>query len=135
MSRVLNLKKGDKCIVAREWTGRTVRDGYTRLDNVEEWTWEVEVMTVSKQYITVDFRGTKEKFQIDFDYQQKVNRGGSDYKLYVTREEVLDRIKVNKLHDKIKSKFDGYGNTKYTLEQLERIMSIINENEVVNNYE
>lgn len=130
MSRVLNLKKGDKCIVAREWTGRTVRDGFTRLDNVEEWTWEVEVVTVSKKYITVNFRGTKEKFDIGFDYQRRVNYGESDYKLYMTRDEVLNRVKANQLHGKIKSKFSEYGDTKYTLDQLERIMAIINENEV-----
>lgn len=127
MDRVLNLKKGDKCIVAREWTGRTVSYGFTRLDNVEEWTWEVEVITVSKKYITVDFNGTKEKFDIDFDYQQKVSRGESDYKLYMTREEVLNRIKANQLHSSIKSKFEGCGNKKYTLNQLERIMAILNE--------
>lgn len=130
MSRVLNLKKGDKCIVAREWTGRTVRDGLTRLDNVERWTWEVEVITVSKKYITVNFGGVKEKFDIEFDYQRKVNYGESDYKLYMTRDEVLNRIKANQLHGKIKSKFSEYGDTKYTLDQLERIMAIINENEV-----
>lgn len=130
MSRILNLKKGDKCIVAREWTGRTVREGFTRLDNVEKWTWEVEVISVSKKYITVDFNGTKEKFDIDFDYQQKVNRGESNYKLYTTREEVLNRIKANQLHGEIKSKFSEFGDTKYTLDQLERIMTIINENKV-----
>lgn len=128
MNRVLNLRKGDKCIVAREWTGKTVRNGFTRLDNVEEWTWEVEVITVSKKYITVDFKGRKEKFEIEFDYQQKVNYGSSDYKLYMTREEVLDRIKANQLHSNIKSKFEGFGNTKYTLDQLERVMAILNEN-------
>lgn len=127
MSRVLKLNKGDKCIVAREWTGRTVRDGYTRLDNVEEWTWEVEVLTVSKKYITVDFRGSKEKFDIDLDYQQKVDRGESDYKLYMSREQVLNRMKANDLYYEIRKKFDTFGDSPYTLEQLEAIMDILSE--------
>lgn len=123
----LNFKKGDKCIIARIWNQRSICVGKTPLDNLERWTWEAEVITVSEKYTTVDFNGTQMKFVNEFDYIERVARGEGSYKLYTSRDELLNIIETDRLYDEVRKEFSSYHNSKFTLEQLKQMLSIINK--------
>ena len=127
MARILNFKKGDNCIVAKRWSSRSIMEGDTPLDNLVTWTWEVEVIAISEKYITVDFKGSKMKFVKEFDYVERVTRGEGSYKLYTSRDELLNIIEADRLYDEVRKEFSSYHNSRFTLKQLEQIVSIINQ--------
>ena len=69
------------------------------------------------------------KFDSEWDYNQKVNCGSPNYKLYLSKEEIINEGKADKLYDKIKSCFNNYSNNnEFTLDELNKILDIINEN-------
>jgi hypothetical protein len=66
---------------------------------------------------------------MDEDYSQKVKAGGSNYRLYSSKEEVIREYKSEKLYTSIRNNFNDFdNNNKFSLEQLEKIMDIINKN-------
>lgn len=130
-NRVLNLKKGDKCIVAVE-KGSNMARYYNKIEfnNIDEWTYEGIVTISNKNYITVDFGKDICKFTVDDDYRQKYRSGGADYKLYKDKEEIYETFRKEELlSDLFGLSFNRPNKIKtLTLEQLERINSIIEEN-------
>ena len=132
MSRELNFKKGDRAVIAvvpMSNVARRYRDKGMSLDNINEWTAEVEVITVTKKYITVESETFGSgKYEIDMDYREKVNAGGSNYKLYNNLQEIIDEVRYNKLYSEIKAEFGKFEwERNLTLDKLERIKAIIEE--------
>ena len=52
---------------------------------------------------------------------------GSSYKLYTSRDELLNIIEADRLYDEVRKEFSSYHNSRFTLKQLEQIVSIINQ--------
>ena len=52
---------------------------------------------------------------------------GSSYKLYTSRDELLNIIETDRLYDEVRKEFSSYHNSKFTLEQLKQMLSIINK--------
>lgn len=109
-----------------------------RLDkeNIEEWIYKGEVVKIGRKYITVKFKNDRmdyyheDKFNIEDDYKQVWTSGGANYKLYLTKQDITNEIESNELYYKIKLKFEGYINKEFTLNQLRKIVSIIESVEV-----
>ena len=129
MERVLNLKKGDKCCVAIIKGSNASKYKDMSLENIDNWTYEGEVISCGKKYITVKFGIKDEKFVIEDDYRNKYNCGGADWQLFESKQEVIDNEKREHLL------YDLFGlkcNRKaiinnLSLDQLERIQDIIEE--------
>lgn len=130
MDRKLNLKKGDKCIVAIEENSNASRGMDMSLDNIDNWTYEGEVISSGSKYITVKFGRWNgiEKFVIEDNYRRKYDYGTADYELYISKEEIVEKRELEDTYHWIKMKFDSYKNNgKYSLNQLKRIKSILEE--------
>lgn len=129
MERALNLKKGDKCIVAIERGSNASRYYDMHLNNIDEWTFEGIVKSAGKKYITVEFKNDTRKFCIEDNYREQYRVGGADYCLYKNKEEVFNTIKrENLLNELFGSSFNRSARVKnLTLDQLERINAIIEE--------
>ncbi|MEG2289552.1 MAG: hypothetical protein RSC24_06255 [Clostridium sp.] len=127
MNRKLNLKKGDKCIVATEKMSNVSRRLDMGIRDIKNWTYEGEVISAGRKYITVKFGLKEEKFVVDDDYRQKWTCGGADYKLYQSIQEVYEEREIEELNMIIKGKFNMFGNPNYSLDQLRRIKAILDE--------
>lgn len=131
MNRKLNLKKGDKCIMAVVPMSNFSRGMDLSLRNIDNWTYEGEVVSITKKYITIISRGDNIKFEVNNNYYEKVNCGGSNFKLYENLEDVKIETEKKELFQKIESAFSSsylYNKTeKFSLDQLRRINDIINE--------
>jgi hypothetical protein len=132
MDRKLDLKVGQKVAVKIEEHSNASRHVDMNLDNIDKWCFDGEVTKIGKKYITVSFKGgynPVEQFIVDEDYSQKVKAGGSNYRLYSSKEEVIREYKSEKLYTSIRNNFNDFdNNNKFSLEQLEKIMDIINKN-------
>lgn len=126
MRRVLDFKKGDKCIVAIIQHSNASRHKDMSLNNIDKWTYKGEVITIGRKYITVKFNGIIMKFDPTFDYSEHSNYS-ADYKLYKDLQEVEDGELKENIVRKIQTEFSGYGEYKgdLTLEQLKIINDII----------
>ena len=130
MERILNLKKGDTCCVAIIKGSNASRYKNMSLENIDNWTYDGEVVTVSKKYITVRFNdNSTEKFVIEDDYRNKYSYGGANWQLFNSKEEVIYNEKREHL---LYVLFGLKHNRKkeinnLTLNQLERIQAIIKE--------
>lgn len=90
---------------------------------------EYEIMKIGRKYFEVsnDSRYKSLKFNLEDNRQE--NRGYiADWDLYFSRQEILDEEEIEKLHWDIKTAFNGYGKSKFTLDQLRRINAIVDEN-------
>lgn len=97
---------------------------YIKSDNPEDYIEEVIVTSVGSKFITVE-RGYN---TIKFDMEgNQVTQYCRDYRLYVSKQDIIDEIELDKLSSKIRRKFEGYGRCDFTLDQLRRIDAIINE--------
>lgn len=128
MERILNLKKGDKVVIAINPSSNASRHINMSLNNIKNWTFDGEVISVGKKYITVKFskRDGTMKFVIADDYNNNYTCGGADYKLYASFEDVYNIFKAQELYYRIKRSFISHENT-FPLEKLGRIMDIIEE--------
>ena len=135
MSRNLNLKKGDKVVVA--FRKRSLITRVTSMDmsieNIDSWTYEGVVKSVGERFIVVTFNNRDLQFVIDYDYQEK--HYNSDFKLYLSKQEVIDEMLLEDYFEKIKMKFNYSFINKYNIRQLTRILNILgtNDREVVEN--
>ena len=130
MERVLNLKKGDKCCVAIIKGSNASRYENMSLENIDNWTYDGEVVAVSKKYITVKFNDNSvEKFVIEDDYRNKYSCGGADWQLFNSKEEVIyNEKRENLLYNLFGLKCNRSKKiNNLTLNQLERIQAIIEE--------
>lgn len=128
--REIKFKKGDKCIVAIEPHSNAARGKDISLDNIDTWTYEGIIVIVGRKYITVNFKGIDSKFSIENDYKEKYEYGGANYKLYKNLQELKDeKRKENLLHQLFGPVYNRSNKVNnLTLDQLERINAIIEEN-------
>lgn len=129
MGRKLNLAKGQDVII-RYINDRIRYKKDVSISNIDEWTTKGIVTKIGRKYIEVNMNGFLVKFDIEFDYRQKSNMASPAYKLYLSKEEITNEIKAEEMYRKLNSHFVECinNNGKFTLDQLERILSIVNEN-------
>jgi len=129
--RNLKLKVGQQIVVVIEPCSNASRYVVTSLKNIDKWCFNGEVTIAGRKYITVKFQVNDwfktEQFVIDEDYRQKYNSGGADYKLFLSKDNVLEKLESDSLYSYIKEMFNGFYNSGFTLDQLKRIESIVNE--------
>ena len=86
--------------------------------------------------VVFNFKSSSEKrkyFEVDgvkFKMENKEQETGgytADWKLYFSKQEILDEQEFQKLERDIRSKFNAFGKLDLTLDQLKRINEIINE--------
>jgi len=101
------------------------------LENIEDWCFAGTVTKAGKKYVTVEFQiGEmlhKAQFSVEDEYNEKEKAGGSDYKLYETKEDIIKEVQCKQLYNDISDNFKKFDESAYTLDQLQRIMSILKE--------
>ena len=109
--------------------GSNVARGISDKTNIENWILEKTVKLIGKKYITVsnkNFTGYEIKFDIINDFRQVYTCGGADYRLFLSKQEIMDYMNSERIYDYIKSKFNNWDNRgKFSLEQLKAIEGII----------
>lgn len=70
---------------------------------------------------------SREKFSIED--MMNVTEYCKDWKVYINKQKIYDKVEYSELLSNIKSKFDLWSNTKFTLDQLRRINAILKEGE------
>jgi hypothetical protein len=88
---------------------------------------ENEISKVGRKYIEVGKGARPLKFNIEDLSEKTSNDTIADWELYFSKQEILDEEEFEKLHWKIKMKFDTFAKAKLTLDQLRRINEIIEE--------
>jgi hypothetical protein len=83
-----------------------------------------EITKIGRKYITVAFNDYK--FFIE-DNEQFSPVYSADYKLYYSLEELSEKIEKRKLDSEVRQQFQYWGESAFTLDQLKRIKSIIEE--------
>lgn len=66
---------------------------------IDELIQECEVVTVGRKYITARPKGAyswEQRFDIENNFRHVSDRGTEDYVLYLTKEEIYERIERNK---------------------------------------
>lgn len=130
MDRKLELKVGQKVVIKIIEGSNISRNKDMSLENIDNWCYDGEVIKIGRRYITIKWsKWSETQFDKESDYRNKID-GSCDYKLYLNKEEIIEEHKANDLYRNIRDKyFERYGgnNGKFTLDQLERIMNIINE--------
>lgn len=96
----------------------------------ESWIKEKVVTKIGKKYITVgNNTGStygEEKFDITQDFRHYYTIGSADYKLYLSKDEILEDMECEKLYNDIKNLFSSYDNNrKYTLKQLQKVKELL----------
>ena len=120
-------KVGDKVVMAIEEGSNASRRIKISLKTKSDWIFPVEVIKVGRKYITVRKpSGIEFKFDINDEYREVYEWGGADYRLYPTENAVIEKFLANALHNKIRSAFSDYGETRYSLSQLKAIAEILN---------
>lgn len=120
------LKIGDEVCVAIIKRSNAARGKDMSIGNIDNFTYKSVVTKVGRKYITVEFNNRYGEEQFDIESGNNLYKYGSaDYKLYLTKQDVIDDYKVDELFSLIKSKF-GWSNT-FALDQLERIVKIVEE--------
>lgn len=101
---------------------------YIKSDTIDDWIYEGTVIKVGRKYITVKFNnGYEEKFDKEHDYIN-ISKYSADYQLYLTKQEIVDKMEINKLYEKIQYNFNNWNNNnRFNLDQLRRIVNIIDE--------
>lgn len=95
---------------------------YIDKSNPDEWIKERIVIKIGSKFITVaidnEDRGGEEKFLIQNIYTHR-HDVEQNYKLYLTKESILEDQECESLYRKIKNGFSDWGNDgKYSLDQL-----------------
>lgn len=101
-----------------------------KTEDSESWIKEKIVTKIGKKYITVmdsmDSTYGEEKFDITQNFRHYYTVGTADYKLYLSKDEILEDMECEKLYNDIKSLFSSWHNDrKYTLDQLQKVMEIL----------
>lgn len=96
-------------------------------NNIEDWIYEGEIVKVGRKYITVDFSRGERKFNKEDDYRDKFEYGGANYQLYLTKEDIIDEQRTEKLYRRLSREFSSYENNNgFSLGQLQKIEKILN---------
>lgn len=100
--------------------GQTVWvESYGRGGGVEERV----IASVGKKYFTLVGDHKMDRYHIDTMTMESQYSGAP--KAHLTLKEILDRREKFALADKIRNAFSGYGEPKYTLEQLREVALIL----------
>jgi len=101
---------------------------YIKSNKVDDWIYEGLVIKIGRKYITVRFNnGREEKFDKK-DNHINISKYSADYQLYLTKQEIVDKMEINKLYEKIQYNFNNWNNNnRFNLDQLRRIVNIIDE--------
>lgn len=130
--RKLDLKLNQEVVVKIIKGSNVSRNKDMSLENIDNWCYKGIVTKIGRKYITVKWdKWSEVQFDKESDYRNKTE-GSCDYKLYLSKEEIIEEHEADKLYKNIRDKyFDRYGgnNGKFTLDQLKRFMEIIKENE------
>lgn len=120
----MDIKVGDEVCRAVLRGSNASRHYNLNISNIDEWTKIVKVAKVTKKYITLE---NGEKYSVDDDYKEKVTRGGSDYKLFLNKQECYDHYLKEALLSDIRSFFDYFNqrNKNLSLSELKEINNII----------
>lgn len=127
MDSKLNLKVGQEVAIKVEEMSSIARRTDMSIENIDNWCFAGTVTKVTKKYITVKFNIIEKQFTIEDDYREKYTRGLADYKLYESKQDVIDEYESKRLHSMIRSKFSSFDDLDLTLVQLKRIQAIIEE--------
>lgn len=84
------------------------------------------ITKVGRKYFEVGDGRKPLKFHID-DLTQETGGYIADWKLYFSKQDILDEEEFEKLKCDIRMKFDSYGKLNMSLDQLRRIKTIIDE--------
>lgn len=126
----MEYKKGDEVIVAIIKGSNVSRYKDTSIENIKEWTYNGEVLSSGRKYVTVKFGYHVEKFEVENNYLQKCTCGGADYKLYKSIEDVLCEHEQEKLYDYLRSKFSSWSNPNISLDTLRKIKDLIENDKI-----
>jgi hypothetical protein len=85
---------------------------------------EAEIVKVGRKYFELN-RGLIKKYSME--NLEQVTEYTPDYKLYFSKQDILDEYETNSLYSEIESKFGAWAKKDLTLDQLRRIKAIINE--------
>lgn len=126
----MEYKKGDEVIVAIIKGSNASRYKNMSIENIKEWTYNGEVVSSGRKYVTVKFGYHVEKFEVENNYLQKYTCGGADYKLYKSIEDILCEREQEELYDYLRSKFSMWSNPNISLDALRQIRNLIEGNEI-----
>ena len=129
MNRTLDLKKEQEVFIKIEEMSNRSRSKDMSIGNIDAWVFKGVVLSVGRKYINVkvlDSYNFEIKFEIDTDYREHYVAGGSNYKLYLSKQDIIDEKEADDIYDSIKSSFGSWkNNNKYSLEELKEIIKII----------
>ncbi len=129
--RKLKLKKGDIIIAAIMKGSNKSRGIDMSMENINEWTFQVEVISATNRYVTVrmmePLNNIIEKFDVELDYKQKVKNGSSNYKLYTSINEIIDKEKSKMITEYLQKVFNPYSGVHLSLCTLEKIKDIVDK--------
>lgn len=83
---------------------------------------EATVSKVGRKYFEL-IECPREKY--DLETLRQVTETNYENKVYLKLQDILDEKEHQKLSDKIKRSFNGYGKLQYSLEQLRKIAEIV----------
>jgi len=130
MARKLDLKVDQKVIVKIIDGSYYSKNKDMSLKNINEWCYDGEVTKIGRKYITVKWNEIYEyQFSKEDNYRDKTDCS-YNYQLYLNKEEIIEEEKAEGLYRNIRNTyFERYScnNGRFTVNQLEGIMNIINE--------
>lgn len=122
-----DFKVGQKVFLKIEGGSNAAR--HIDKSNPEAWIKEKFVVSMGKKYITVasDLEGRygEVKFIIQDNFRQYYACGGEDYELYLSKEEILEDMESERLHDLIKRAFSGFSDKNYKKWSLEQLKTAV----------
>lgn len=87
---------------------------------------EVVIKKIGRKYFEVgDEESERIYAKFNLEDLREVTDYGADWKLYFSKQEILDEEEYEKLRWEIKTKFDTFGKLGLTLEQLRKVKAII----------
>lgn len=133
MNKELNFKAGQEVAVRiKDFSNAKMRlrEVFT-LENMDKWIFDGVVTKAGRKYITAEFYIgeilERIQFSVEDEYNEREKAGGSDYKLYESKEDIIQEFKIKKLYSDIGDKFKNNNDVTYSLDQLEKIMAILQE--------
>lgn len=127
-------KGQDVCLLVVEGSNAYRRRTYNLLDDR---LLPATVISIDSKYITVEIDhegGRQVQFDISNRFLQHYEAGSNDFELFLTKQDALNTIKATKLYREVANGFSRwYNDGKYSLDQLERIKAIMEEQGDVRN--
>lgn len=117
------IKVGEKCYLKAQGNEERRHRG----KSIEEWIYEVEITKVGRKYFTV--KKGWEEIKYDINNLEEVTNYCSNWKFYFDKQEIINDMEIKKIERVIEARFSKYGDnsSKLSLDQLRRIMNIIDE--------